>query len=174
MRRTAPTKHFPKTLQDFIQQKQWERFDVETEQKRVRTAYTTRVRAERYAEKYGINPEQHVKKLFPKSRSMEELASLPHHKAPRTIRMTNQFVPPITKTRYVVPCILLASASYIFFFISSMCYLLFIVLLLVLSLVVVVVTAKYLSEIILLCYSFQSTKKLTFTLSYMFSSFLGT
>jgi len=54
-----------------------------------------------------------------------------------------------------------------------MCYLLFIVLLLVLSLVVVV-TAKYLSEIILLCYSFQSTKKLTFPLSYMFSSFLGT
>ena len=120
LRRNAPTNNFPKTLQDFIQQKQWERFDVETEQKRVRTAYTTRVRAERYAEKYGINPERHVKKLFPKSRSMEELAALPHHKAPRTVRMTNQCVPPITKTRYVKPCVLFAFATVCFLLLMNL------------------------------------------------------
>ena len=96
------SQEFPKTLQDFIQQKQWERYDVETEQKRVRTAHTQRIRAERYANKHGLDPEKHVKRLFPKrSHSMEELQALPHHKAPRSIRMTSKYVPPITKLKYV-------------------------------------------------------------------------
>ena len=98
----SSSQKFPKTLQDFIQQKQWERFDVETEQKRVRTAHTQRMRAERYAKKYGIDPQKHIQKLFPKSHSMEELPALPHHKAPRSIRMTTKHVPPITKLKYVV------------------------------------------------------------------------
>jgi hypothetical protein len=99
---SSSSQTFPKTLQDFIQQKQWERFDVETEQKRVRTAHTQRLRAERYANKYGLDLEKHVKKLFPtKSRSKEELQALPHHKAPKSIRMTTKYVPPITKLKYV-------------------------------------------------------------------------
>jgi hypothetical protein len=106
LKRNAPTQHFPKTLQDFIQQKQWERFDVETEQKRVRTSHTKRIRAERYAKKHGIDADKHVRKLFPKSHSTSELAALPHHKAPKMIRMASHHVPPITRLKYVPVCVL--------------------------------------------------------------------
>ena len=98
---TTPTKDFPKTLQDFIQQKQWERYDVETEQKRVRTAHTQKLKAERYAKKYGIDPKKHLQRMFPKSHSTSELKSLPHHTPPKHVRMAKMHVPPITRLKYV-------------------------------------------------------------------------
>ena len=96
------TKSFPKTLQDFIQQKQWERYDVETEQKRVRTAHTQKLKAERYAKKYGIDPKKHLQRMFPKSHSTSELKSLPHHTPPKHVLMAKMHVPPITRLKYVI------------------------------------------------------------------------
>ena len=103
LRRNKKTKAFPRTLSDFISQKQWERHDVETEERKIRTAVSRKRREERYAKRHGIDPKKHVKRLFRNNaHGSQSLAALPHYTPPKTIRMTRTHVAPITSLKYVM------------------------------------------------------------------------